>query len=251
MSKYRFEMDLQTFAEGGEGAGVEDVSAAETQTEESGVDTQAAAEPKAFAARLATERAKIEREYADRYKDYDTHKQLSEYFQHMNSMDADSLRERVELERLQEQADEQQVPVEVILRLQELESKAAQAEELAREQQQAQWERSYWEGLNDYVKNLDGADAKEINQFLIDNGLQVNPESLSKSFELAYKALQYDALQKQLAGAEQAGMKKLLAAKGSIPNIKGAGAQGQTLAKPATTFAEARARAMQRFGANE
>lgn len=253
MKKFRFALDLQLFSEDGDFSGVDDVSAAGAHegTEGSGVEDPAAAEPneKAFASRLAAERAKIEREYAERYKDYDTHKRISDYFQQSNGMDAMTLRERVELEALQEQADQQNVPVEVMMRLQELEAKAAQADTLAQQQQQTQWEQTYWGHLNSFVADKEGADPKAINQFLIDNGLSVNPDDPSKVFDLAYRALQYDALQKQLQGAEQSGMKKLLAAKGSIPNITGtSGAQGQTASTGPKTFAEARARAMQRFG---
>lgn len=70
-----------------ETSGVDEVSAAETQTEEvSGVETQVAAEPekqnnfeKAFAKRLAEAQAKWEQGVADKYADYDKIKQESAY----------------------------------------------------------------------------------------------------------------------------------------------------------------------------
>jgi len=257
MEKYRFGLNLQLFSdEVGAETGVEDVPAAEVQEEsQTGVEDQAVAEPgnnfeKAFAKRLAQERAKWESEVNSKYKDYDTHKQLSEYFQRINGMDAQALRERVELEMLQEQAEKQNVPVEVMQRLLELEAKAAQADQFAKQQQQAEFERNYWSSLNDYAKELD-VKPEEINQFLVENGLYVNPEDLKRSFDLAYKAIRYEKMQKELETAQKDGMLKLLQAKGSIPTVPGGTSQGQVVTAAPKTFAEARARAMQRMSQSD
>ncbi|QHT61701.1 hypothetical protein GXP70_18120 [Paenibacillus lycopersici] len=253
MTKYRFPLNLQLFADGEEAAsGVDDVSAAGTQEEVSTAGEQDAGQgaDKAFAKRLAAERAKIENEYAERFKDYDTHKQVSDYFAQLNGMDALTLRERVELERLQEQADQQQVPVEVMRRLQELEAKAAQADELTQQQQRGQMERTYWDGVNAFAAEK-GVDAKALNQFLVDSGIPIDPGNMQKALDIAFKAVRHDQLEKQIADAEKNGMKKLLGAKGSIPTVTGSMAQGQAASTAPKTFAEARARAMQRMSTTD
>lgn len=269
MDKYRLNLDLQLFAEGeADATGVEDAPAAGEQSQDqpidgtaadqTGVEGQAAAEPaeqkdveKAFAKRLAAERAKWEQEQAEKLQEYETHKKISEFFQQYNGMDVQALLDRIELERLQQQADQQQVPVEVIRRIQELEQKAALAEQLAQQQAQAQWEKQYHDGLAAYVKDKEGADPDAITKFLVENGISVDPNDMNRAFDLAFKAIQYEKLQKQLESAEKNGMKKLIGAKGSIPANVGSSAQGQVNNGPPKTFAEARARALARLGEAE
>ena len=116
-------LDLQLFAEDEAVAtGVEDAPAAGEQPEASegsanqtGVDEQAAAEPekqnnfeKAFAKRLAAERSKWESELSEKLKDYEAHRRVSEFFQQYNGMDLNALMERIELEQLKQQAEQQQ-----------------------------------------------------------------------------------------------------------------------------------------------
>jgi hypothetical protein len=259
-------LDLQLFAEDEAVAtGVEDAPAAGEQPEASegsanqtGVDEQAAAEPekqnnfeKAFAKRLAAERSKWESELSDKLKDYEAHRRVSEFFQQYNGMDLNALMERIELEQLKQQAEQQQVPVEVMRRIQELEQKAALAEQLAQQHAQAQWEKTYRDGLAAYVQGKEDADPDAITKFLVDNGISVDPNDMNKAFDLAYKAIQFEKLQQQLASAEKDGMKKLIGAKGSIPANVGSSGQGQVSSGTPKTFADARARAMARLGATE
>lgn len=243
MSKYRWALDLQLFSED---TGVEVVPAAGEQAEggSSGVEGQAAAEPteKAFASRLAAERAKLEREYTERYKDYDTHKAISDYFAETNGLDALTLKERVELERLQERAEQANVPPEVLRRLDELEGKAAKADQLEQFQQDQQGRVDFETKIKTFAEEK-GADHTELWNFMHEHQIQ--------NMEIAYKAMRADQLEQQLAGAEKAGMKKLLQAKGSIPTVSGSTAQGHVSAHAPKTFAEARARAMQRMSQNE
>jgi len=259
-------LDLQLFAEDEAVAtGVEDAPAAGEQPEASegsanqtGVDEQAAAEPekqnnfeKAFAKRLAAERSKWESELSDKLKDYEAHRRVSEFFQQYNGMDLNALMERIELEQLKQQAEQQQVPVEVMRRIQELEQKAALAEQLAQQHAQAQWEKTYRDGLAAYVQGKEDADPDAITKFLVDNGISVDPNDMNKAFDLAYKAIQFEKLQQQLASAEKDGMKKLIGSKGSIPANVGSSGQGQDSSGTPKTFADARARAMARLGATE
>lgn len=259
-------LDLQLFAEDEAVAtGVEDAPAAGEQPEASegsanqtGVDEQAAAEPekqnnfeKAFAKRLAAERSKWESELSEKLKDYEAHRRVSEFFQQYNGMDLNALMERIELEQLKQQAEQQQVPVEVMRRIQELEQKAALAEQLAQQHAQAQWEKTYREALDAYVKDKEGADPEAINKYLVDLGVSVDPNNITKYFDMAYRALKFEELAKRLEGAEKDGMKKLIGAKGSIPANVGSSGQGQVSSGTPKTFADARARAMARLGATE
>lgn len=261
--KYRLPLNLQLFSdEGAVDTGVESASDAgmpaiegsqSDSSAQSGVDTSADAGQvkdekdfaKAMRAKEAHLRKQIESEYAEKYKDYDTHKELSSYFQQINGLDAMTLKERIEMERLQERAEKENVPPEVLKRLDELEAKAAKVDEFEQQQQQQQWQQTYFTGLNEFVKDR-GVEADKLNQFMIDNEFTVNPEDMNKSFELAYKAMKYDDVVKQSEEAEKNGMKKLLQAKGSIPTVPGSSAQGQVVRPPAKTWAEARARAYQR-----
>jgi len=259
-------LDLQLFAEDEAVAtGVEDAPAAgeqpkagEGSANQTGVDGQAAAEPekqnnfeKAFAKRLAAERSKWESELSEKLKDYEAHRRVSEFFQQYNGMDLNALIERIELEQLKQQAEQQQVPVEVMRRIQELEQKAALAEQLAQQHAQAQWEKTYRDGLAAYVQGKKDADPDAITKFLVDNGINVDPNDMNKAFDIAYRALKYEELAKKLESAEKDGMKKLIGAKGSIPANVGSSGQGQVSSGPPKTFADARARAMARLGATE
>lgn len=243
MFKFRLfplsEMDGAIGAE----SGVESVPAAEGQAE---VETASNFE-KAFAKRLAEAKSKWESEVTDKYKDYDTYKKSAEYFAKINNVpDVMTLKERIEMEELQEAAEKQQVPVEVLKRLQELEAKASKGEELERTMQQQQEQQNYWSNIEKFAESK-GADMKALNQFMIDNEMSYDPNNMERSFELAYKAMRHDELSKQVEEAEKQGMKKLLQAKSSIPNVTGNKAQGQVTSPAPKTFAEARARAMQRF----
>lgn len=258
--KFRYKLNLQLFAEEATvETGVESAPAAEVQTEtpnasETGAETEVAAEPekqnnfeKAFAKRLKEAQAKWEAEQAEKYKHYEDYRKAAEYLQKTSGInDIMTLKERIELEELQEQAEQQSVPVEVLKRIQELEAKAAKAEQLEKAQQEEQRVSAYWSSINEFVKDK-GIEAEKLNQFMIDNGLSYDPNEPAKSFNVAYKAMRADELEQKLATAEKEGMKKLLQAKGSIPTVPGNNASGQLSSPTPKTFAEARARALQRF----
>jgi hypothetical protein len=118
-----------------EPSGVEETPAAEViETpeavieSESGVEEEVAAEPekqnnfeKAFAKRLAAERSKWDAEVNEKYKDYDTHKELSQYLQEINGADALTLKEQIEMSKLQARAEDNQISPEMQKRLETLE----------------------------------------------------------------------------------------------------------------------------------
>lgn len=197
---------------------------------------------------LAEERSKWEKEVSEKYKDYDTHKELSQYLQEINGADALTLKEQIELQRLQNRAEEQNVPAEVLKRIDELEAKAARGEELEQQQLKQQNDMKYWSMAESFVADKD-ISKEDLNKFMLENEIFVdlsNPETVTRKFETAYKAMQYDVIQKKLESAEKDGMKKLIDAKGNISTIPSKSAQGQVVSAPPKTFAEARARAMQR-----
>ncbi len=260
--KYLVPMNLQLFAEEASvEAGVEDVPAAGEQTEgsadQTGVETQAAAEPekqnnfeKAFAKRLAQEREKWESERKaelEKYKDYDALRRAAEYLQRTSGItDMETLMREIELAELQEQAQRQNLTVEEYQRMKELEELKAWKQQMEQELQRREWERTYWDNLKDFSKDH-GVEPEKLNQFMVENGFSINPDDMKKSFEIALKAYKYDDLVKQLENAKKEGMKELIQAKSNIPTVATSGVKGEVKQTAPKTFAEARARAMQRF----
>lgn len=276
-------LDLQMFSEdpGADGAGAEDASAAGMQEQgegasQTGADEQGAADPgkqnnfeKAFAKRLADAQSKWEADkqtelqnLKDQYKDHDIYRKAAEFVQKQTGInDIMSLKEELEMNELQERAAREGISPEVQRRLDQLEAKAARADELEaqrteeqqqREQQQEQerLEKAYFDNLGEFAKakNIDG---DKLNQFMIDNEFSVNPDNLERSLEMAYKAMKHDELVQQLEDAEKNGMRKLIQSKSTIPQVNGSKAQGQTIAPAPKTLAEARQRAMQRLTSAE
>lgn len=211
-------------------SGVENVSAAETQTSEvtadqSGVDTQAAAEPekqnnfeKAFAKRLADAQTKWEAENSEKYKDYDTLKKTTEYFQQRHGYnDLMTMKEDIELAELQERAEKENVSPETLKRIDELEAKAAKGEALEQQQQQAQHYQEFRTNLEAFAKEK-SANADELHQYMYDNQLN--------SMDVAYKAMRADQLEQQLTTAKEDSIKEYLASK-QAPRVEGStGAAG-------------------------
>lgn len=260
MEKTYLPLDLQLFAEE---SGVEDVPAAEEQVDvqpetsespETGVDDQAAAEPKeqaaekAFAKRLAAEREKWEAEKKaelEQYKDYDVSKKALEYLMRQNNIDDPmTLKEQIELAELQEKAENENLTVEELQRRQELEELKAWKEQVEKQQQEQEILQQFEKSVKEFCegKELDGKplDHKELWNYMYENKTE-NPE-------IAYKAMKADILEKQLETAKKEGVKEFLSAKGSMPKVEGSNSSGQVIPGTPKTFAEARTRAMQRFG---
>jgi hypothetical protein len=160
-----------------------------------------------------------EKEVGEKYKDYDTHKELSSYFQQINGLDAMTLKERIEMEQLQERAEQQNVPPEVMKRLDELEAKAAKVDEFEQQQQVEQVTKTYFSTLGEFVKDK-GVTPEELNQFMIENELTYNPGDMTKSFNLALKAMKADQYEKQAQEKETDTIKRYLASK-NAPKVEG------------------------------
>lgn len=242
MSQSRYKLDLQFFSDSE--TGVDITPAAEVSDEtatpefvsdsETGAKEEVAAEPekqnnfeKAFAKRLAAERSKWETEVNEKYKDYDTHKELSQFLQEQNNMDALTLKEQIEMTKLQARAEQNEISPEMQKRLETLEQKAAKADEL--EQQQAEQTRiaTYFSTLESFVKDK-GVEADKLNAFMIENELPYDPAKPEKSFNVAYKAMKADELEQQLATAKESAVKEYLQSK-SAPRVEGSGAPGTVI----------------------
>lgn len=226
-----------------EQSGVEETPAAEVtatpevetpdtvSVSESGAEDKVAAEPekqnnfeKAFAKRLAAEKSKWESETNEKYKDYDTHKELSQFLQEQNGLDALTLKEQIEMSKLQARAEDNQISPEMQKRLETLEQKAAKADQLEQIQQQEQQTRTYFDTLTKFTEGKDH-NAEELNKFMIENELTYDPNNIEKSLNLAYKAMRAEKLEAELKTAKESAVKEYLQSK-SAPKVEGAGTPG-------------------------
>ncbi|XEC97046.1 hypothetical protein AB6A23_11175 [Paenibacillus tarimensis] len=265
MSKYRFTLDLQLFSEGG---------AAEAPAEPSGEPSVVAEvnEPsgdgnapvpnpddvtkqESFAKRLkestekalAEERAKWEAEQAEKFKDFDHYKKATEYLQKTSGIsDLLTLKEQIELAELQERAEEQNVPPEVLKRIDQLEAKAAKGEELeAKLNQEKEWQefetslKTFCEG-----KEIDGkpVDHMELWKYMHEN-------ETSKP-EVAFKAMKADILESKLETAKTDAINEYLKSKQGTKTEGSQGAAATPATKPAGSWKEAERRAMERIRAS-
>lgn len=249
MNQFRLILDLQLFAEEGEAVdpGVEVAPAAEVQetevpADQPGVETEAVAEPdkqsnfeKAFAKRLAAKEAEWEAKNAEKYKDYDTHKELSEYLQQANNLDAMSLKERIELERLQERADKENVSPETIKRIDQLEAKAAKAEEYEKLQEQQQFYQKFRTDLDKFAESK-GIKADDLEQYMVEQ--QVN------NMDIAYRAMKFEDTQGEKERIEKEAVQKYLESK-KAPKAEGSGSAGYVAPSAPKTMAEARQNALE------
>ncbi|MEK4191772.1 hypothetical protein NYE59_01670 [Paenibacillus sp. FSL L8-0323] len=244
-----------------ESSSVEDVDTTDVETASASDDTVTASEDvtkqQSFANRLKEQTEKAvseaksqwEKEQSEKFKDYDTYRKATEYLQKTSGIDdVMTLKEQLELQELNERAEQQNVPPDVLKRIDELEQKAARGDELEQQQQAQQINNLFWKAAESFVEGKD-VSKEDLNKYMLENEIIVDvtkPDLAQKKFDMAYKAMQYDAMAKKLESAEKDGMKKLMHAKGSIPTIPGNAAQGQVVNGPPKTFPEARARAMQR-----
>lgn len=212
--------------------GVEQEAAAESQTtaeptEAQGTDDRVEA---AFAKRFAAERAKIEQEYAEKYKDYDTYRNITDYFRELNEMnDARELSDRIEMERLQARAEQAQVSPEVQRRLEELEAKSAEADSLREQQSLQNWYQGFRSELEKFAADRK-VEADEVEKFMIDNNV--------KDMEIAYKAMKFQDVEAKREEIEKAAIAKYLGSK-KAPNAIGAGSAAHVPATTPKTFQEA------------
>lgn len=195
---------------------------------------------------LADERAKWEKEQSEKFKDYDSYKKATEYLQKTSGIsDLLTLKEQIELSELQERAEEANVPPEVLKRIDQLEAKAAKADQMeAAAKQQQEWQ-SFESTLKDFCtdKNIDGkpVDHMELWNFMHENGV-------SKP-DVAFKAMKAEILEAKLETAKTDAVKEYLESK-KAPKAEGStGAAAQTELPPPNSWKEAEARAAARLQA--
>lgn len=251
--KYRLKLNLQLFSDDmGAAPGVESAPAAEVQSTEgteptTGVDPTAAAEQKepnnfekAFAKRLAAEKAKWEQDTKQKYGDYEVVKEVADYFREANGVqDFMSLKERIEMERLQERAETNNLSPEAQKRMEELEAKANKFEEMMQAQEQSQQTQAFEHSLKEFCADK-GVDHLELWTFMHEN-------SISKP-EIALKAMKADEAERKAQEREQDIIKRYLESK-QAPKSEGSGAPGMTSFKPTGNIESASQRALERFRA--
>lgn len=259
MKRY-LKLDLQMFAEGDSASGVEVVPAAgeqsqgtddiTTQTGDQGAAAEQGKGDVAFAKRLsaAQEKWNADKEaeiqaIRDQYKDHDTYKQATEYLQRTSGInDILTLKEEIELSNLQERADKEQVPPAVLKRIDELEAKAAKADEFeataAQEKAAAEFEQSLKTFVAD--KEIDGkaVDHTELWKYMHEN-------EISKP-EIALKAMKADVLEAKLATAKEDSIKEYLNSKKGVKTEGASGAAAHTTPPTGGGFKGAEARAIAR-----
>lgn len=252
-----FEMEGAIGAE----SGVETASVAgeqsqvnETTANESGVESQAAAEPdkqnnfeKAFAKRLSAEREKWDKEQSEKFKGFDDYKKAAEYLQKTSGIsDMLTLREEIELSELRERAEEANVTPEMLKRIDQLEAKAAEADEMkAKAEQEREWTefetslKTFCEG-----KEIDG---KPVNH--VELWKYMHENEVSKP-EVAFKAMKAEMLEARLETAKTDAVNEYLKSK-QAPKTEGStGAAAQTDLPPPKSFKEAEERAAARIRAS-
>jgi hypothetical protein len=166
---------------------------------------------------LAEKRAEWEAEQSEKYKDYDTHKEVAEYFREVNNFEnVLTLKEQIEMEKLQARAEREDVSPEVLKRIDELEVKAAKGEQLEKQQEQQREWNEFETSLKTFCegKEVDGTPVNHMDlwKFMSEN-------QVSKP-EIALKAMKSDALEQKLATAREDSIKDYLASK-QAPRAEG------------------------------
>lgn len=266
MKQALMKMNLQLFAEEGD-PGVEGTPAAEGQEEkvegaesQTGVEDQAVAEPekqnnfeKAFAKRLAAKEAEWQaakeaeiQRIKEEYKDHDTYKLAAEYLKQTSGIpDMLTLKEEIELAQLQQRAEKENVPASVLKRIDELEAKAAKADEFEAERKQQEELQAFETSLKEFSegKEVDGkpVDHMELWKYMHEN-------EISKP-DVALKAMKADILEAKLETAKTDAVNEYLKSK-EAPKIEGSqGAAAQQSAAPPASWDEAEKRAAARMRA--
>lgn len=249
---YRHSLYLQMFNEEVpvENTGVEEVPAAEEQATEATQteDKTAVAFAKKWAAKEKEWQEQKEAEIQalkDQYKDHETYRKAAEYLQKTSGInDMLTLKEQIELEELQERAEQENVPPSVLKRIDELEAKAKEADELKAQMEQAKQAEQFETTLKTFCegKELDGKplDHQELWKYMAENEV-VNPD-------IAYKAMKADLLEAQVAEAKKKGVEEYLASKTGVKTNSGAAASS---IPSGGGWEGARARALARIQANK
>lgn len=263
--KYRFALNLQMFAEdGGAASGVEGTFAAgeqsqgaesaSTQTGDQGAAAEQGKGDVAFAKRLsaAQEKWNVEKEaeiqkIREEYKDHDTYRKATDYLQRTSGIsDLLTLKEEIELADLQERADKEKVPPAVLKRIDELEAKAAKADEFEAKNSQEKAAAEFEQSLKTFVegREIDGkpVDHAELWKYMHENEIG-KPEA-------ALKAMKADILEAKLATAKEDTIKEYLNSKKGVKTEGASGAAAQSTPNTGGGFKGAEARAIARIKAS-
>ncbi|SFE74396.1 hypothetical protein SAMN04487969_10645 [Paenibacillus algorifonticola] len=208
----------------------------------------------AFAKRLAAaqEKWRLEKEneieqIRNEYKDHDMYRQATEYLQRASGInDIMTLKEQIELIELQDRAEEENVSPQVKRRIEELEAKAARADEMEAEQSQKQAVLAFENMLKEFCadKKIDGNSIhhEELWKYMHENEI-AKPE-------FAFKAMKADALESKLSSAKEDAIKDYLNSKRGVKTDSAPGAAAQSNTKIGGGFKGAEARAIERIKAS-
>jgi len=191
-------------------------------------------------------REALEKEYAERYKDHDAYRKAAEYLQRTSGIgDIMTLKEEIELAELQERAEKEKVPPNVLKRIDELEAKAARGEELEAAQKEEQERQAFENTLKDFCKDktIDGksVDHMELWKYMHENTTS-NPD-------VAFKAMKAEILESKLETAKTDAVNEYLQSK-QAPKIEGSqGAAAQQAPGRAGSIDAAEQRALARLRA--
>lgn len=238
MKKFLLALDLQHFADGDVGdTGVDVGSAAETQTggevtpsdttvtdtstgEETNADAQNNFE-KAFAKRLSAKQSEWEAQknaeiqtYQEKLKDFDHYKRAADYLQKSADLpDLLSLSEQIELVELQDRAERENVPVDVLKRITQLEAKEQQWDAFQQKQAIEQEIKGFRTTLEAFAAEK-GANPDELHNFMFHHQIA--------NHDLAYKAMRAEQLEAQLGKQKEDVIKEYLDSK-KAPRVEGSG----------------------------
>lgn len=204
-------------------------------------------------AKLAEERQRWEQdqyqreqEYQQRLAEQENYQRATQFFLERGGYDSiEALNEAIELQRMQEQAEQHQVPLEVMQRINQLEQKASYADYLQQQQSQQELLSRFDSALSDFAKDR-GVEAKELEHYMLTNQIG--------SFDVAYRAMRADHLEQQMQEKEQQmqqakdiAIKEYLESK-KAPRVEGSGgAPSLVTEQPASSWNEARDRAIARL----
>lgn len=239
MKKFLLALDLQWFADGDVDGdtGVDSGLAAEAQTGEevtpsdttptddtgTGETTPDAQNnfEKAFAKRLAAKQSEWEtqknaelQQYQEKLKDFDHYKRAADYLQKSADLpDLLSLSEQIELVELQDRAERENVPVDVLRRITQLEAKEQEWDAFQQKQAEMQHFQGFRSNLEKFAAEK-GADPNELHNFMYHHQIS-NPD-------LAYNAMRAEKLEAQLGKQKEDVIKEYLDSK-KAPRVEGSG----------------------------
>lgn len=238
MKSLRLKLNLQLFADdGGDvGAGVESASAAGMQSDSGSIESPSQSEPtgvngaqsasdaaagqnnfeKAFAKRLAAKQAEWEKErgeYQTQLKDVGAYRKATEYLQRSAGInDLTALQEQIELLELQERAQRENVPVEVLKRIDELEKGNKELGTWKEQREKQEQYQTFQQNLQSFAAEK-GTDAKELHKFMYENRIS--------NFDVAHRAMRAEELEAELTASKSGTIKEYLASK-KAPKAEGA-----------------------------